>query len=91
MLNAAETSWLLNKLCVDLGFCLPIEVRESFCANPPSDALGFTDAVIEAEGLRTELVERSLHRQTYAIVASFFRSRGYDVPETAPNNRRTRP
>jgi len=46
-----DVDHLLYELCVDLGFCLPPEVRESMRTSPPDGVDSFTDAVFVAEGL----------------------------------------
>lgn len=41
----------LYELCVKLGYCIPPADQEAILADPPSDAEGFVDAVLIAEGL----------------------------------------
>jgi hypothetical protein len=45
MLSELEVQRLLDKLCVDLGFCLPPQEQVRLSANPPDDVCAFTDAV----------------------------------------------
>jgi hypothetical protein len=47
----SELSWLLDELCVELGFCLPAPERDTLMNAPPLDVDAFTDAVFAAEGL----------------------------------------
>jgi hypothetical protein len=63
----------LEKLCVDLGFCLPPVESEKLFANPPKTALEFTNAVFLAEGLAPEVVDRHLFRQVRDYVSDAFR------------------
>ncbi|MFG1798408.1 hypothetical protein [Nocardia sp. NPDC049149] len=42
---------LLDNLCVDLGFCLPLDEKSRLCTSPPKDVDSFTDAVFVAEGM----------------------------------------
>jgi hypothetical protein len=50
MLSASEVEWLLDTLCVDLGFCLPPAARKILIEHPPTGPDDFTDAVFVAEG-----------------------------------------
>jgi hypothetical protein len=62
MLTPEEVQWLLDKLCVDAGFCLPPEEQAKLRVDPPVAPIAFTDAVFLAEGLKPELAERHLYR-----------------------------
>ena len=72
MLSYEEAAWLLNDLCVRLGFCLPPKEIERLEANPPSDIDGFTRAVFVAEGMNPDTAERKIYRQVRHIVAAAF-------------------
>lgn len=63
---------LLDELCVDLGFCLPLQEYVRLQAAPPHDTDAFTDAVLKAEGLDPLLVDRQLRRTLQARVARHF-------------------
>jgi hypothetical protein len=52
---ASEISWLLDELCVEMGFCLPARARDELTSSPPRDVDAFTDAVFAAEGLDARL------------------------------------
>jgi hypothetical protein len=76
MLTDHEVLRLLDKLCIELGFCLPPAEIERLANDPPVDVLRFTDAVFRAEGLNPELADRHLYRQVRDSVAQAFRSAG---------------
>jgi hypothetical protein len=60
----SELPWLLDELCVELGFCLPPTVREALMNAPPRDIDVFTDAVFAAEGMDPSLrkqLRRAVH------------------------------
>jgi hypothetical protein len=52
---ASEIPWLLDELCVEMGFCLPAPVRDQLASSPPRDVDAFTDAVFAAEELDARL------------------------------------
>ena len=54
MLNADETIWLLDNLCVRGGYCLSAEARSRIVADPPSTPTQFAATVVRAEGLDPE-------------------------------------
>jgi hypothetical protein len=89
MLTPIEVQSLLDKLCVDAGFCLPPQEQEKLRADPPANPIAFTNAVFLAEGLKPELAERRLYRGVYDTVVKFWRQRGYEVDDATPNNRRS--
>ena len=68
-------SWVdktLDKVCVELGFCLaPIE-RARLRDSPPQSIELFADAVFLGEGLDPVLADKALCRQVCAIVSQFF-------------------
>ena len=67
-----ETRKLLDKLCADLGFCLPSSAIQRLCTEPPDDARQFTDAVFTAEGLDPQTADRHLYRKVFEVVAAAF-------------------
>jgi hypothetical protein len=87
MLTPLEVQWLLDKLCVEAGFCLPPQEQEKLRANPPANPIAFTNAVFLAEGLKPELAERRLYRGVHDAVVNFWRQRGSEADDTTPNNR----
>lgn len=46
---------LLNDLCVDLGFCLPIEIQEQIKVKDFESPDEFARHILEAEGLDSDL------------------------------------
>jgi hypothetical protein len=72
MLLASEVHWLLDALCIKLGFWLPPEAVERLAGQPPADAEEFTDAVFSAEGLDPITADRKLYRQVKALVVKAF-------------------
>jgi hypothetical protein len=72
MLHAAAVRRLLDRLCVDLGFCLSPPEVEGLANNPPQTALAFTDRVFRAEGMDPQTVDRRLYRQVRdAVFAAY--------------------
>jgi hypothetical protein len=61
----SELPWLLDELCIELGFCLPAAEYETLMNSPPRDVDAFTDAVLAAEGL-----DPSLNKQLRRAVRS---------------------
>ena len=70
-LRSQQIAYLLDELCVELGFCLPSDDHAHLQNNPPKDIDAFTDAVFRAEGL-APLADRNLRRQVRAKVAGYF-------------------
>lgn len=73
MLSERRVRWLLGELCVRLGFCLPAEEVERLVANPPEGVESFAEAVIRAEGLEPESMDRGVYRAVRECVAAGFR------------------
>ena len=71
-LSFTEAAWLLNEICVQVGFCLPPKKREKLESNPPGDIDSFSRAVCVAEGLNPDLLERQIYRRVWHIVATAF-------------------
>jgi hypothetical protein len=63
MLEYNDCQKLLDKLCIDLGFCLPPSKAQDLVNNPPMSVGEFTNAVFIVEGLNPELADRRLYRQ----------------------------
>jgi len=55
---ASEVPWLLDELCVEMGFCLPAPMRHALASSPPRDVDAFTEAVFAAEGLDARLYKQ---------------------------------
>ena len=83
-LTAREVEWLLDKLCVDCGFCLAPPERLKLQREPPADPVSFTNAVFRGEGLDPTLAERDLYRDVHALITRAFKQRGIAVEETPP-------
>ncbi len=60
---------MLEKLCVELGFCLSPLVRDQLAKAPPDDANEFARAVFTAEGLNPDAADRHLFRQVRDYIA----------------------
>jgi hypothetical protein len=83
MLKGDATKVLLDRLCIQLGFCLPPDAYDALVENPPADINEFTNAVFVAEGFGDpSTADRHLYRQVRAIVLEAFRQceeeRGYE-------------
>jgi hypothetical protein len=61
----SELPWLLDELCIELGYCLPPAAYEALMNDPPRDVDAFADAVLAAEGL-----DPSLNKQLRRAVRS---------------------
>lgn len=72
LLTRDEVGTLLDKLCVDLGYCLPPDAKARLCDEPPSTPEAFTDAVFREEGLDPTTADRHLYRQVRAVVGRAF-------------------
>ena len=64
-----EVRALLDKLCVELGFCLPPLAKHQLEQAPPDDASEFARAVFTAEGLDPESADLHLFRQVRRYIA----------------------
>jgi hypothetical protein len=77
MPSQRDLSFLLDDLCSSLGICLAPERRVALLAVAPSNAGAFVEAVVRAEGLDLQRLDRSLVRQIESRVAVAF-SRHHD-------------
>lgn len=75
--NRSDVARVLDKLCVDLGFCLTADQYATLESDPPMDAPTFADAVFRAEGLDPEVADSTLYRQVRDLIddASLWRLR----------------
>lgn len=71
-MKRSATELLLDKLCTELGFCLPPEQYARLAASPPASVRAFTDAVFLAEGLDPQLADKPLWRQVRDRVIEHF-------------------
>jgi hypothetical protein len=73
VLQPSELHQLLDRLCTQLGFCLPPADQVRLAEHPPQTAEAFTDAVFEAEGLDPATADRHPYRQVRKLVRETFR------------------
>lgn len=73
MLTPRQTTSLLSRLCIDMGFCLPLKEQQRLLESPPTSVDAFTAAVFRAEGLDPDSVDRRLYRQLRRQVDGAFR------------------
>jgi hypothetical protein len=74
-LSRAEAEALLYTLCIELGFCIHSPHYDKLCDHPPDDAISFTDAVVQAEGMNVTTIDRTLYRQVRDhVIAAFHRA-----------------
>jgi hypothetical protein len=74
-LSQKQITFLLEELCIELGFCLSPEAQAQLTREPPHTATEFADAVIRAEGLDPEAgISRQLYREVKARIAKHFES-----------------
>jgi hypothetical protein len=59
---AQTLRWLLDELCVELGFCVPPEERVRLQAEPVVSVDALTDAVLAAEGMDPMICDKELRR-----------------------------
>jgi hypothetical protein len=78
----SEVPWLLDELCVELGFCLPAGERDTLMNAPPRDVDTFTDAVFAAEG-----IDPGLHKQLRRAVRNKIERRLGSLMESPPGER----
>ena len=74
-MSPRQIAFLLEELCVDLGFCLRPEAQARIQEKPEADVDSFTDAVIRAEGLDPQVdISLNLRRKVKAVVVKHFRA-----------------
>ena len=67
----------LSELCIDLGYCISPAAQEAILEEPPHDAEAFVNAVVVAEGLNPELMEKATRRELVAIVTDWVYDNGH--------------
>ncbi len=75
----SEVCWLLEELCVELGFCGQTAEYDMLMNAPPRDLDAFTDAVFAAEGM-----DPSLHKQLRRAVRSKIERRAGHLLDSPP-------
>jgi len=68
-----DVRFLLQRLCVELGFCLPPDTNDRLVANVPTTIDEFTKVVFTEEGLDPMAADKHLYRQVKEVVAQAFR------------------
>jgi len=68
-MKPTEVRALLDKLCIELGFCLPPLAKHQLEQAPPDEADEFARAVFTAEGLDPESADLHLFRQVRRYIA----------------------
>ena len=68
--SSAEAA--LDRLCVEIGFCLSPLWRARLSRTPPDSIESFVRAVFHAEGLDPDTTDSDLIRQVRDIVAAGF-------------------
>ena len=63
---------LLLSLCVDLGFCLPKLVTSRLAKCPPKTPQRFAKAVIEADGLTIDTIDKHLYKSVLSKIETVF-------------------
>jgi hypothetical protein len=65
-----KVEWLLDDLCGNLGFSLPVQERERLERIGLSNVEAFTEAVFEIEGLDPQN-DKALRQQVRSLVAKY--------------------
>ena len=74
-MSPKQVGFLLEELCVELGFCLPPDEQARIQEEPESDIDAFTDDVIRSEGLDPYAdISSHLRRNVRAIVVRHFKA-----------------
>ena len=75
-MNAQITSQqgdaLFDKLCSDVGFCLPRDDIARILKDQPEDIYSFTNAIFAAAGLNPERADQDQWRRVRGYVAAAF-------------------
>ena len=77
-MKRTRIEWLLNDLCVDLGFCLPPDEYARLLASPPDSVQAFTNAVFMAEGLDPQFANKHLWRAVQDRVTKYFEAEEFN-------------
>lgn len=83
-LTRAEAAHLLERLCIELGFCLAPEPSERLMSAPPGSASEFTEAVYREEGLDPVMGDSALYRRTFGLVSAVFAASAKRSDEVEP-------
>jgi hypothetical protein len=76
MQREKSISALLDRLCVEFGFCLPPDDVQRLVAEPPVDPQQFLDEVIRREGLDPVFYDWHFYRQMLGVVQERFQEFG---------------
>ena len=71
-LSESQIISLLERICVDLGFCLPPDAADALASDPPETVDLFTHAVFIAEGLDPAAADRRVYLQVHEEIAAAF-------------------
>jgi hypothetical protein len=75
-LTETEVVRLLERLCVDLGFCLTADEAQKLETDPPATVDSFTRAVLKADGKDSEAHARVYGQVAVVVAAAFARASG---------------
>jgi len=73
-LSPKAVCWVLEELCVRLGYCIPPAGYERLMNDPPTDIEQFIDAVFEAEKGTDERANKRCRPEARKIVTRHFES-----------------
>jgi hypothetical protein len=62
-MNSNQINRIVDRICVELGICLPPAEKESLAGCEFLGAEGLADEICKREGLDPIMVERKLYRQ----------------------------
>ena len=90
---SSKVEALLTELCVRYGYCLPPERTRAMIDDPPDDADAFVDAVLDAEGLPQDSLDRKSRRVLTDTVTRWLFNEGvqseHPLPEAAESDKTT--
>ncbi len=72
LMPKTSIEWLIENLCVNLGFCLPTEAQAQLLEDTPSTAEEFATAVFSAEGI-DPASEHRIYGQVVEFIEDAFR------------------
>lgn len=75
-----NVEFLLDELCIGLGFCLPPDAQVRLQESSPRDVDAFTDAVLVAEGFDPLYVDKGFRGAVRGMVARHFGVSGWVGP-----------